>query len=102
MTIIELVSSKDDPNPISIEADKELLAMIDRLVGTGFGSDRAEVIKNVIEHSLRRNESIGNCDLCGLLDHHLVEGACKKCRDHYNIINFPNDDRGYRVGDEHP
>ena len=28
---------------------------------------------------------IGNCDLCGLVDHHLVDGLCPMCR-----AKFPN------------
>ncbi len=61
----------------------DMLAMIDRLVGTGFGTTRAEVIKGVLEHSLRRHESIGRCELCGLVDHHLIKGVCPVCRDRF-------------------
>ncbi len=25
-------------------------------------------------------EKIGRCDLCGLIDHHLIGGACPACR----------------------
>jgi hypothetical protein len=25
-------------------------------------------------------ETIGRCDLCGVVDHHLIEGECPKCR----------------------
>ena len=30
---------------------------------------------------LKSLETIGNCELCGLLDHHLVFGVCPICRD---------------------
>ena len=26
-------------------------------------------------------ERIGRCDLCGVVDHHLVDGECASCRD---------------------
>lgn len=28
-------------------------------------------------------ERIGRCELCGLVDHHLVEGECLSCRRRY-------------------
>jgi len=27
------------------------------------------------------NETIGYCELCGVLDHHLIHGECRVCRD---------------------
>lgn len=55
----QLVAGEHDPHPIEFELDDATVRLIDRLVGTGFGIDRAEVIRNVLEHSLNRNESIG-------------------------------------------
>jgi len=74
-----------DETESEFELDAETISMLDRLVGTGFGTDRAEVMHNVLKHALRRNASIGRCDLCGLVDHYLVEGACPPCRVRYAI-----------------
>ncbi len=30
-------------------------------------------------------ERIGECDLCGEVDHHLVQGSCETCRRHYRM-----------------
>lgn len=30
-------------------------------------------------------EPIGRCDLCGLVDHHLVAGVCSGCRSKFAI-----------------
>ena len=89
-----------DEVEFEFDLEDDIVAMIDRLVGTGFGIDRGEVIKNVIEHSLRRNEMIGRCDLCGLIDHHLFEGACGNCRTKFNLPGPAAE--GYSVGEIHP
>jgi hypothetical protein len=30
-------------------------------------------------------ETIGTCELCGVTDHHLMEGACPGCRARYAL-----------------
>ncbi|MEX2524467.1 MAG: hypothetical protein WD750_05885 [Gammaproteobacteria bacterium] len=70
---------------VGFTIDDDVLAGIDRLIGTGFGTTRGEVIGNVLAHALRRNESIGRCEICGVVDHHLIEGACPLCRVKYDF-----------------
>ena len=81
---VPLDPGMDDVVDEFVIEDREL-AIIDRLIGTGFGMSRAEVIKGVLEHSLLRHESIGRCDLCGEVDHHLRQGACPGCRNKYGL-----------------
>ncbi len=34
-------------------------------------------------------ERIGECDLCGLVDHHLVLDACPSCNQGHNLLPAP-------------
>lgn len=33
-----------------------------------------------------KEECIGECEICGLVDHHLVEGECPECREKYDHV----------------
>lgn len=43
-------------------------------------------------------ETIGRCEACGLVDHHLQRGLCPDCK--LKAIDYPT--QGYRVGEPHP
>ncbi len=63
----------------------EMLIRIDKLVAAGKGRSRAEVIKHILNYALQGQEDIGRCELCGVVDHHLYDGACSHCRKRYRL-----------------
>lgn len=34
-----------------------------------------------------QDQNIGRCELCGTVDHHLVDGACNQCNELYELIH---------------
>ena len=35
---------------------------------------------------MKGNNKIGRCELCGLVDHHLTDGACSHCNELYELV----------------
>jgi len=33
-----------------------------------------------------QSNEIGSCEVCGLVDHHLVDGACNACNSKHNLV----------------
>ena len=38
--------------------------------------------------SMRAKERIGYCEICGRIDHHLVDGTCPVCRPRVRTLNL--------------
>jgi len=55
--------------------------------------DNVTWLESTPELDSRLKEKIGRCDLCGLIDHHLIGGECPTCRDDTRSFEVMSDAR---------
>lgn len=49
-------------------------------------------VEHLIHERRAKRRENGECDLCGNVDSHLIEGVCQRCRSKYNLKSGDFDD----------